>query len=187
MRVISGKFKGKKLLSPEDFRVRPTTDRIKETMFNILYSMDAVEGEDVLDLFGGSGALGIEALSRGAASVTFADSDAASVRLIRENLKRVGAEASVFTADYQLALKKLAGREFGLIIADPPYAAGYEADIVSRVDRYGVLKPGGVIMLEHSSQNDLINLPNRFIIDTRSCGHTAVTFLTYSGKEDSPC
>lgn len=91
MRVISGKYRGKKIFAPLNDKVRPTTDRIKETLFNILASKGYGEGVTVLDLFGGTGALGIEALSRGAEKAIFIDNDPESVKLIRQNLLNIKA------------------------------------------------------------------------------------------------
>ena len=90
MRVISGKYRGKRLFAPEGKFVRPTTDRIKETVFNILSSKNDFEGAYILDLFAGSGALGIEALSRGAKSAVFIDNSAESVKYIRANIQKLG-------------------------------------------------------------------------------------------------
>ena len=98
MRVVAGRYRGKKLLSPADDSVRPTTDRIKETVFNILQW--EVEGARVLDLFAGSGALGIECLSRGAEEVVFVDKSPSSVALIKENLKGIQGNFRVVTADF---------------------------------------------------------------------------------------
>lgn len=179
MRVISGKFKGKKLFSPADKRVRPTTDRIKETLFNILYSKGKTTGA-VLDLFSGSGALGIEALSRGADSAVFIDKDADSVRLTVQNLKHVQAQAyQVYHADFSVAIKKLAGKRFDIIFADPPYALGLESRIVDSILSYDLLQPNGVIILEHSKENKLQIDDKTFIIDERACGNTMLTFLSY--------
>lgn len=181
MRVIAGKFKGKRLFSPDQSApVRPTTDRIKETMFNILYSRGAEGGIEALDLFGGSGALGIEALSRGAKKVVFIDSDPAVVKLIRKNLAFVGADKSsyeIYTADYQLAIRKLAGRKFDLILADPPYAMRAEERLLRLIEDAGILGKGGTIVIEHAAENrfDCGNAD----CDRRMCGNTALSFISY--------
>lgn len=176
MRVIAGKYRGKKLLPPEGKDVRPTTDRIKETVFNILCNRYSV-GERVLDLFCGSGALGIEALSRGARYAVFVDRSPLSVRLTHENLKGIQEKHAVYTADYRVALEKL-GEPFDLILLDPPYADGLEGTAVEIITQKKLLKRDGVIFIEHSAQNSLINLPSSYIIDTRRCGNTGITFLT---------
>ncbi len=179
MRVISGKFKGKKLFSPENNNVRPTTDRIKETMFNILARV-GIEGATVLDLFGGTGALGIEALSRGASKVVFIDRSPDSVKLIKQNLAHVGADQrtyEIYNVDFQFALKKLKDRSFDVIFADPPYAAGIENLIISTISEHNVLAQDGTLMIEHST--DVKFNADAFDIDSRQCGNTTLSFLTY--------
>ncbi len=183
MRVISGKFKGRKLYSPKDERVRPTTDRIKETLFNILLSKKK-NVVTVLDLFGGSGAVGIEALSRGAEKCVFIDRDIESVRLIKENLNHVGAKEtdySIYNVDFSFALKKLKDKRFDFIFADPPYASDFEEKIVRLIDKYNVLANDGVLVVEHA--NDKIFPTENFEVDRRECGYTVLTFLTYRNAE----
>lgn len=120
MRVITGEARGRKLITLEGEDVRPTTDRVKEGMFNII-QFD-LEGADVLDLFAGSGQLGIEALSRGAKHCTFVDSGARSVDVVKENLKTVGFEkrASVFCGDAKMYIT-LSKDRFDIALLDPPY------------------------------------------------------------------
>lgn len=181
MRVISGKFKYKTLMSPQGNNVRPTTDRIKETIFNILSSRGKIGAIYALDLFGGSGALGIESLSRGATKVVFVDKNADSVKLIRENLANVGAlkeTYEVYKVDYAFALKKLAGKRFDLVFADPPYAAGLEKDIMELVLKYDILSHNGVLVIEHDVTN-AFEVSEKFQADRRACGNTGLTFLTY--------
>lgn len=177
MRVISGKYRGRRLLSPADSRVRPTTDRIKETMFNILASRGGLYGA-VLDLFSGSGALGIEALSRGAASAVFIDKDPDSIRLTKKNLAVCGISgAEVYNTDYRVACEKLTGRAFDFIFADPPYALRIEPLILDCIGRCGLLAENGTIIIEHDSKNDLLKSAESYIIDTRVCGNTTLSFL----------
>ncbi len=182
MRVIAGKYKGKTLFSPEGNTTRPTTDKIKETVFNILFSKTEMTGAVILDLFAGSGALGIEALSRGAKRAIFIEKDRYAYRLVRENLRHVGinGEAEVYCTDFTVALKKLSGKKFDIIFCDPPYAAGYEQQILQLIQKYDILSEDGIIFIEHSSENKLQNPPNGFIIDTRECGNTAISFLQRS-------
>lgn len=180
MRVVSGIFKGRKLFAPEDNSVRPTTDRIKETLFNILSSKDCVGEISVLDLFGGSGALGIEALSRGAKKVVFIDKSVESIRLIKQNLSHVKADEKTyetFCVDYEFALKKLKDKEFDLIFADPPYSAGLENSIIKKVADYGVLSKNGVLVIERSVKTKMKCAP--FVEDARVCGNTVLSFLSY--------
>ncbi len=177
MRVIAGKYKGKKLFSPQGNDVRPTTDRIKETVFNILTSKSDFEGATVLDLFSGSGALGIEALSRGATTAVFVDKSRDSIELTKLNLAHVGAEAEVYFADFRVALRKLSGRQFDFIFLDPPYFGKNEQTIFDLIQRYDILTQNGIIFLEHSTTIDLPETGERYIIDNRVCGKTTISFL----------
>lgn len=178
MRVISGKYRGKRLFAPEGKFVRPTTDRIKETVFNILSSKNDFEGACILDLFAGSGALGIEALSRGAKSAVFIDNSAESVKYIRANLANVGIDAQVYNTDFRVALRKLSGKEkFDYIFIDPPYFAQVEKVVFDLIEEYNILSEKGIIFWEHSTKIDLPELEKRYIIDTRKCGITYISFL----------
>lgn len=176
MRVIAGKYRGKKLLPPPDKSVRPTTDRIKETVFNILASRYGIGGR-VLDLFCGSGALGIEALSRGAERAVFVDKSPQSIRLTYDNLKGIKEPCDVYNTDYKVALSKF-GTAFDMIFLDPPYNCGLETEAIKIIAEKGLLNKGGVIFTEHSRENSLINLPSSYIIDTRHCGNTSISFIT---------
>ncbi len=184
MRVISGKFKYKQLYAPENNLVRPTTDRIKETLFNILASKGVAGTVTVLDLFAGSGALGIESLSRGAEKVVFIDKSRDSIKLLNKNLAHVGADPKtyeIYNVDFEFALKKLKNRGFDMIFADPPYAAGLEEKIIGLIDKYGVLATDGVLIIEHDSKNKFSISP--FVSDERICGSSSLSFLTYPNKE----
>ena len=152
MRVISGKHRGKKLLSPKH-NIRPTLDKVKQAIFTRLQFQ--INGARVLDLFAGSGALGIEALSRNAGEVIFCDSDKQSAQLIKENLKAVKEEAKVIIADYKTALKTLDGK-FDLILLDPPYKAGYYDDALQIIWDRNLLSEDGVIVCERE-KNEKIN------------------------------
>lgn len=184
MRVISGKFKYKALFSPSTNAVRPTTDRIKETIFNILSSKGFVGNVKVLDLFSGSGALGIESLSRGAEKVVFIDKNKDSFVLTKKNLEFVGADKNsyeIYNVDYEFALKKLKEKHFDLVFVDPPYSLHIENRILDFIKKYDVLSKDGVIMIEHESKN--VFTDKDFVIDTRSCGSMSISFLSYK-KED---
>ena len=122
MRVVSGHARGRRLIAPKGSDTRPTSDRAREAIFNALRSLDAISGARVADLFAGSGALGIEALSRGAASCVFVERDAAAIAVIEQNLDHTGvAGGKVVRAD---VMRWLAGRQppLDLVLADPPYA-----------------------------------------------------------------
>ncbi len=151
MRVITGVAGGRKLKSPEGDAVRPTTDLVKQAMFNIL-QFD-LEGRRVLDLFGGSGQLGIEALSRGAWEAVFVDSSRSSVQLIRENLKRCNLEGTVLQTDALMFLSR--SEKFDVIFIDPPYDMGLYTAVLERINAVDNLTEGGIIICESRAGAEL--------------------------------
>jgi 16S rRNA (guanine966-N2)-methyltransferase len=147
MRVISGTARGRKLKEPVGMDIRPTTDRIKESVFNII-QFD-IEGRRVLDLFAGTGQLGIEALSRGAKSAVFVDESAAAVRFVRENIKCAGleeADARVVRSAAQSFIRR--GEKFDLVFLDPPYNAGLIGEILRMIMEIDILTENGIILCE---------------------------------------
>lgn len=147
MRVITGTARGRRLAEPKTEGIRPTTDKVKESIFNIV-QFD-VEGRRVLDLFAGTGQLGIEALSRGAESVTFVDENTAAVKLVRENLSRCEMEGVVRQCD---SISFLSGcGKFGLIFIDPPYDSGLAEKALLKIIEFDILSEGGIIICETSS------------------------------------
>ena len=151
MRVITGSARGRKLLEPSGMEVRPTTDMVKEAMFNIV-QFD-IEGRRVLDLFAGTGQLGIEALSRGAAECVFVDESAKSVRLVRANLERCGLSARVEQADAIACLGRL-GR-FDLVFLDPPYDSGLLEKALEVIQNVDILNDSGIIVCESRREKSL--------------------------------
>ena len=156
MRVIAGTARSILLETPDGRDTRPTTDRIKETLFNIIqgYTADA----RVLDLFAGSGALGIEALSRGAEYACFVDMGREPVRCITGNVKRAGftEKSEIFQCDYSLAVSRLRakGKSFDLVFIDPPYGKGLETASVRALLSAGILDDGCMVIVEESSSYD---------------------------------
>ena len=154
MRVITGKARGVQLKTPEGMLTRPTTDRVKEALFSIIHF--EIPGAKVLDLFGGTGQLGIEALSRGAASAVFVDAREDSCRLIRENLKRtkLEKEGRVVRSDYLDYLKRC--REtFNIILLDPPYAEVFLENALKRITEIDILETNGIIVAERPLGKEL--------------------------------
>ncbi len=144
MRVITGAARGRKLKTPENYDIRPTTDNVKEALFNII-QFD-IEGRRVLDLFAGTGQLGIEALSRGAESCVFIDESREAVRIVKENLKACGLSGTVLQTD---ALDYLRREEkFDLIFLDPPYDAGLYEPALTAINSVDKLSDGGIIICE---------------------------------------
>ena len=154
MRVITGTARGISLKTPEGLQTRPTTDRVKEAMFSII-QFD-IPRMAVLDLFGGTGQLGIEALSRGAQSAVFVDSGDKACALIRENLKRCRMEhnAKVIRSDYLQYLEHCRER-FGIILLDPPYAEVFLENALKKITEIDILQSGGIIVTERPLGKEL--------------------------------
>ena len=154
MRVISGKARGVILKTPDGMATRPTADRVKEAVFSILqFELPCAK---VLDLFGGTGQLGIEALSRGAESCVFVDEREDACKIIRENLKRTKLEnqAKVIRSDYLQYLKRSALR-FDIILLDPPYAEVFLENSLKLITEIDILQSGGIIVAERPLGKDL--------------------------------
>ena len=144
MRVITGSARGRRLKTPEGQDIRPTTDNVKESVFNIL-QFD-IEGRRVLDLFAGTGQLGIECLSRGAREAVFIDADRDAVKIVRENLKTCGFSAPVLQQD-ALSFLNNCGK-FDLVFVDPPYDAGLYEPVLEKINSVDILSDGGIILCE---------------------------------------
>lgn len=155
MRVITGAARGCKLLEPIGMDIRPTSGKLKETVFNII-QFD-IEGRRVLDLFAGTGQLGIEALSRGAASTVFVDKSRDAVKLIRENLKRCKMTAEVIEGDSLAFISR--GAKFDLIFLDPPYDTALLDKALGEIIRFDILSDGGIIICETMRDNAAPELP----------------------------
>ena len=154
MRVITGKARGVQLKTPEGMLTRPTADRVKEALFSII-NFD-IPGAAVLDLFGGTGQLGIEELSRGAASAVFVDAREESCRLIRENLKRtkLEGEGRVIRSDYLDYLSRCR-EQFDIILLDPPYAEVFLENALKRITEIDILRSDGIIVAERPLGKEL--------------------------------
>ena len=154
MRVITGKARGIVLKTPEGLLTRPTADRVKEALFSII-QFD-IPNAKVLDLFGGTGQLGIEALSRGAKSAVFVDSRDEACKLIRENLKRTHLDdsATVVRSDYMDFLRKCK-ETFDIIFLDPPYAEVFLENSLKLITEIDILQSNGIIVTERPAEKDL--------------------------------
>ncbi|MBR4208675.1 MAG: 16S rRNA (guanine(966)-N(2))-methyltransferase RsmD [Lachnospiraceae bacterium] len=163
MRVIAGKAKSLPLKTIEGTSTRPTTDRIKETLFNLL--APDIPGASFLDLFAGSGGIGIEALSRGAKEAVFVEKNRKAVRCIEENLRftHLSDDARVLAMDVSEALAKLGSenKTFDIIFLDPPYAGQFEEAVLMAIARENLLSEAGFVVVEASLQNDLAELVSR--------------------------
>jgi 16S rRNA (guanine966-N2)-methyltransferase len=158
MRIIAGKYKGRRLKSPASLETRPTSDRLRETLFNVL--APSIEGARLLDLCAGTGAVGIEALSRGASHVTFVDQSRRMLALIKENcdtLKIDRDEIELITAEVSDFLRRYANKSdqpFDIIFFDPPYATDYSV-LNYLGEKKGLLTAEGVVIAEHYKKKDL--------------------------------
>ena len=144
MRVITGTARGRKLKTPENFDIRPTTDNVKESVFNII-QFD-IEGRRVLDLFAGTGQLGIECLSRGAESAVFVDKDRAAIQIVKENLKLCGLKGTVVQED-ALSFLRHCGK-LDILFVDTPYDSNLYEPVLETVKLVDILSEGGIILCE---------------------------------------
>lgn len=154
MRVITGKARGIQLKTPQGMLTRPTADRVKEALFSII--RNDIAGAKVLDLFGGTGQLGIEALSQGAQTAVFVDAREEACALIRENLKKTRLEnqAVVVRSDYMEYLHR-SREQFDIIFLDPPYAEVFLENALDQITEIDILRPGGIIITERPTGKDL--------------------------------
>ena len=185
MRVVAGIAKGKKLIAPK--KIRPTTDRAKEALFSILGS---IEGVSVLDLYAGSGGLGIEALSRGAKSAFFVDNDPASVGAIRKNLENLNftKQAKIFKTQVKKGLKLFSRNEFqfGLIFIDPPYKIKITelTEVLDALYWGNLIEQGGKVVLEHKAPSDVITPKSGLVkIFDKTYGGVCLTFYEARGED----
>lgn len=173
MRIIAGRLRRQTLKAPRGHLTRPTADRTREALFNLVASRIDLAGADVLDLFAGTGALGLEAISRGAAAVTFVEHSSQVLKYARQNAADLGvAEACVFMRDDAVAyLERYSGPPFDLILADPPY----DLEALRRLPALALphLEPHGLFILEHDTRHHFDDHPH---LDTsRAYGRTIVT------------
>ena len=182
LRIIAGKFRGKQHSSPEDDAIRPTADRVRESVFNILASRlgPNFDGLRVLDLFAGTGALGLEALSRGASQIVFVDTGAEARGLIRDHIEAFGAGGVAKLLRRDATALGPAGTmgPVDLVFLDPPYGKGLGEQALLALKDGGWLKPETVLVLEESSALTLNPPPGFTLDDRREYGAAAVHFLT---------
>ncbi len=185
LRVISGRLKGKRLFSVKGRSLRPTSDRVREAIFDILQGQ--IAGRKVLDLFAGTGALGIEALSRGASSAVFVENSPASLSALQRNLVecRLQDSASVLNKEVLSGIRFLEMQRvtFDLVFLDPPYGRGLTRKTLEAVAQSSVIDRETLMIAEHSSQEDIEEIPHLEITDQRKYGGTRVSFLLRKPEE----
>ena len=185
MRIVAGTHRGRRIAAPSGRATRPTPDRVREAVFSIV---GPVDGLDVLDLFAGSGALGLEALSRGAATATLVDRSPRAVAAIRRNADSLGLEdrVRVVGRDWRAALaaERAAGRRYGLCLCDPPYSLVPRIAGALGAALSPLMRPGGTVVIEHPSAGDHPE-PSGLEIATRTdrtYGDTAVSVIRLGGR-----
>lgn len=181
MRIISGTSKGRKLVTPRSQSLRPTSDRVKESMFNIL--QDDIVGKVVLDLFAGTGNLGIEALSRGAKKTIFVEKGRQALRLIQRNLTQFGLESQSEIlpkdANRAIGILKQKGESFDLILMDPPYEKGLIQRTLMKLNSYPIYHKDSILVIEHDRREPLSTVMDGWnLIRQRRIGDTLISFLT---------
>ena len=174
MRVGGGRNKGQRLRYPSR-GLRPTKDIVKQAIINILRPW--LPGAQVLDLFAGAGALGLEALSAGADTGLFVEKNRRTARLLRENGQPFGTRVEVVPGDALKIIAKLAGREFDVIIADPPYDCGFDSAVLEAVARHGLLARAGVLVLEHGRRDNPVIPAGLELTKQHGFGDTVVSVL----------
>ncbi|MBW1989679.1 MAG: 16S rRNA (guanine(966)-N(2))-methyltransferase RsmD [Deltaproteobacteria bacterium] len=180
MRIVAGEFKGRRLVAPKDRSIRPTSEKVREAVFAILAD-EAVDAR-VLDLFAGSGAMGIEALSRGAKTAVFVDGSAKALELVKKNVAAIGVQdrTRVIRRDGSGSLDFLsaAGGPFSLVFVDPPYHEDLCAKVLSGLAKSGALAPGAVVVVEHGLREALPKEAGGLrLFDARRYGKTLVSFF----------
>jgi 16S rRNA (guanine966-N2)-methyltransferase len=182
LRIIGGEAKGRRLKAPQGAGTRPTADRVRETIFNILGQR--LQGERVLDLYAGSGALGLEALSRGAAAAVLVERDRAAAAICGENAAALGygGRTQVVRGEVAQALQRLPG-PFQLVFVDPPYAEG-PAAALQLLGELALVAPGGTVVAEHDKREETAERYGPLVrIDVRRFGDTAVSFFEHTPQE----
>lgn len=183
MRIIAGKYRGRRLFVPKGRDVRPTGDRVKEAIFSILGR--SVDGAVVLDLFAGSGSLGLEALSRGAKRAVFVDNRSESLAAVKRNLEALGLESQkVVKSDLRRGCESFKDEgPFDLLFLDPPYGKDLAPGILNLVARTGIISDGACAVVEHGLDEDLSGLDSCWSVDqVRTYGQTSISFLSYSER-----
>lgn len=181
MRIVAGEFRGRALLTPQSDRIRPTADRVRQTIFDVLAHSfgDPVTGARVLDLFAGTGAFGLEAISRGAATALFVDDGAEARGLIRGNVEALGltGRTRIFRRDATRLGDVGTVGAFSLVFADPPYGLGLGEKALASAAAGGWLGPEATVVLEEAGTVDIAPVPGLELLDTRRIGDTKVLFL----------
>lgn len=182
MRIISGKARGTKLYTLEGMNTRPTLDRVKESIFNII--QNEIDGAKVLDLFAGSGAIGLEFLSRGAKEAVLCDKSKEAIEVIRKNINKIHMEekTKVFNTDFETCLEKIKNQQFDIIYLDPPYATNYIVKSLKKIIEFGIITKDSTIIIETDDEKRILKEIENLeieIVDKRKYGRATIIFLKY--------
>ncbi len=184
MRIVAGKYGGRRLESPKDYAVRPTTDKVRGAIFNALQSRGVIEGAQVMDLFCGGGGLGLEALSRGAVDCVFVDSAKVSLDLTKRNAASLDAQGCAFLLQNAQTVKKLSV-SVDLVFIDPPYNKDLVLPTLVNLHEAGLLMDGAVVVVE-AEKNFSATVPEQYeILDEKIYGDTKVLFLEYTSIDQA--
>lgn len=188
MRIVGGRFKGHQLATPRDAAVRPTTDRVRESLFNTLIHREPnpLAGGRVLDAFAGTGALGLEAVSRGADIVLFMETSAPARALVRRNIEALALQgcARIFRRDATRPGPIGTMAPFDLVFADPPYGRGLGERAAQALAAGGWLRPGALLVLEEAAGAAPVAIPGFALDDERRYGDTVIRLFEYGGGPD---
>lgn len=188
MRIVAGKHRGRTIAAPPGDALRPTADRVRESVFNILVhggerlGRDAVTGARVLDAFAGTGAMGLEALSRGAAHATLMDSDLTALDCCRTNVRTLGEQANATVLGSDCLSPVRAAAPCSLIFLDPPYRSGLASAALEALDRAGWIAPGAICVVELAAREAFAPPPQAAIVDERRYGAARIVLLRWNAR-----
>lgn len=179
VRIISGRFGGRKIEAPDNSRTHPMSERIRNALFNSIG--DEITGSSVLDVFAGTGAVGLEALSRGARHATFVEKDRIAQKILAKNVTTLGAEdqVTIIRTTASNWIETGSNAQYDIIFADPPY---HDPQFSTVTKLFGLLKPGGLMILSHPGRGEVPTKTGVVVVDNRSYGNA---FLTFYRREDA--
>jgi 16S rRNA (guanine(966)-N(2))-methyltransferase RsmD len=181
MRITGGSHRNRSLATPKDRAIRPTSDKVRKALFDILG--DRIRGTLFLDCYAGTGAVGLEALSRGARAAVFIEEDRKALALIRKNAETLGLEIELLPGDFIKIAHRLKkeNRRFDVIFIDPPYQKGQQIQTIEKISDAGLLQSEGTVIVEHDKRLELPSIAGEFSLNNhRRYGETELSFFTYT-------